>query len=580
MILSGEKVLERFIAAAAGREKCDIVLKNAQYVDVFSGTVKRGDIGIVGDKIVGLGSYSGSEEYDMKGLIVCPGFIDAHVHIESSQLSPEEYAGVVVPRGTTAVIADPHEITNVCGLDGAKYIADAAKNVPLDVHVMLPSCVPATPFETSGATLSSEDIEDNIGSSGFFGLGEFMNFPAVIAGEKQALKKLEAAQSARKICDGHAPCVSGNELNAYLCGGITTDHECESAKEVEEKLSKGMYIHLRHGSSARNLASLVKAVTPANARRFLICTDDCHADDLAHKGHIDEALRVAVASGLDGALAVTIATLNAAECYKLDRRGAVAPLYFADLTVVDDLENFNVNYVFKDGKLVAKDGKALFKSGARYLPECVKNTVRLPREIVADDFAIALKGNKARVMCVTAGSIITQSIVENVRSEGGDVLLEGTDLLKLFVVERHKLTGNIGKGLLKGYGFSGGALAITVSHDSHNIIALGDDNESLARAVNELKRIGGGMAVAQKTTGKVHSLALDIGGIMSSAPAGEHIEKSAQLNALAYSMGVNKGLDAFLSLAFLSLAVIPHLKLLDTGLFDVDAFAFTTLDIE
>lgn len=573
-------MLKKYVDAAVCRDKCDIVLKNAEFVDVFSGAVRRGDIGIVGDRIIGVGDYGATEEYDMSGLIICPGFIDGHVHIESSQLSPEAYAGLVVPRGTTTVIADPHEITNVCGVEGAEYVVNAAKSVPLDIKVMLPSCVPATPFETSGASLSGKDISENIAKDEFFGLGEFMNFPAVIAGDSEALAKLGAAREAGKICDGHAPAVSGNALNAYICGGITTDHECESVGEVDEKISKGMYVHLRNGSSARNLASLVKAVTPANARRFLICTDDCHADDLANNGHIDEALRVAVANGLEGAQAVTIATLNAAECYKLEGRGAIAPTYYADLTVVDNLKHFNVKYVFKDGKLVAREGKALFDCSARYLPECVKNTVRLPRALGAEDFKITLKGERARVMTVKAGSIVTDSSAEEVKSENGDVLLEGRDLLKLFVVERHKLTGNIGKALLKGYGFKGGALAITVSHDSHNIIALGDDNGSLALAVNELKEIGGGMAVVERATGKVHSLALDIGGIMSSANAEEYIEKSANLNRLAYSMGVNKGLDAFLSLAFLSLAVIPHLKLLDTGLFDVDAFAFTQLDLD
>ena len=573
-------MLEKYVDAAICRNQCDIVLKNASYVDVFSGKIRKGDIGISGDKIVGVGNYNGILEFDTSGLIVCPGFIDGHVHIESSQLSPEAYASLVVPRGTTTVIADPHEITNVCGIEGAEYIVNASKNVPLDVMVMLPSCVPATPFETSGATLSGEDINRNIGKDGFYGLGEFMNFPAVIAGDEEALAKLEAARAAGKVCDGHAPGVSGNALNAYISGGITTDHECSGVEEIEQKISKGMYVHLRHGSSARNLQENVKAVTAANLRRFLMCTDDCHADDLAHNGHIDEALRVAVAAGLDGVQAVTIATLNNAECYKLESRGAIAPAYFADLAVVDNLRDFNVKYVFKNGRLVARDGKPLFDCSSRYIPQCVKNTVRLPRRLKAEDFKIALKGNRARVIGVNEGSIITDSLIEEVGSLDGDILLDGTDLLKLFVVERHKLTGNIGRAILKGYGFRGGAIGITVAHDSHNIIALGDDNESLARAVNELARIGGGMVVADKLTGEVHSLALDIGGIMSSADPQEHVEKSARLAKLAYSMGVKKGLDAFMSLAFLSLAVIPHLKILDTGLFDVDKFEFTDIDAD
>ena len=581
-------MLKKYVDAAICRNQCDIALKNASYVDVFSGKVRKGDIGICGDKIVGVGEYGAKEEIDASGLIVCPGFIDGHVHIESSFLTPEEYAGAVVPRGTTCVIADPHEITNLCGLEGAEYIARASKNVPLEVKVMLPSCVPATPFETSGATLSADDIKGAIGKEQFFGLGEFMNFPAVISGDKEALGKAEAARSHGKICDGHAPSLRGNALNAYICGGIATDHECESAEEIDEKISKGMYIHLRHGSSARNLQYNAKAVTAANARRFLMCTDDCHAEDLLKHGHIDEALRVAVKSGLDPVTAVTIATLNSAECYHLKGRGAVAPSYFADLAVVDNLKDFNVKYVFKNGVLVAKDGKPLFDCSARYIPDCVKNTVRLARVLTAEDFAIPVKGNKVRAIGVRGGSIVTDSLVEEVRTLGGepdgenfgDVALDGTDLNKLFVIERHKLTGNIGRGLIKGYGFKGGAIAITVSHDSHNIIALGDDNESLAKAVNELSKIGGGMAIAQKATGKVHSLALDIGGIMTSSPLSEHVKNSEKLYALAYSMGVKRELDAFMSLAFLSLAVIPHLKLLDTGLFDVDKFAFTPLEAD
>lgn len=571
-------MLKKYIDAAICRNECDIVLKNATFVDVFSGVLRKGDIGILGEKIVGVGSYSGKEEYDMTGYTVCPGFIDGHVHIESSQLSPEGFASLIVPRGTTTIIADPHEITNVCGLDGARYIVKASENVPLDVKVMLPSCVPATPFETSGAVLSGKDIEENITSSDFYGLGEFMNFPAVIAGEEDAQKKLEAVRSAGKVCDGHAPAVNGNALNAYVCGGITTDHECDSIEELQEKISKGMYVHLRHGSSTKNLGANSKAVTAGNMRRFLMCTDDRHADDLAKVGHLDDALRKAVAAGLDPVWAVTIATLNNAECYKLTHRGAIAPLYFADIAVVDDLKNFNVKYVFKDGKLVAKDGKPLFDYSKRYLPESVKNTIHLSRALTADDFKIALKGKKAKVMTVPAGSVVTGCVVEEVKSANGDIVVEDTDLLKLFVVERHKLTGNIGRAILKGYGFKGGAMGITVSHDSHNIILLGDDNESIASAANELARIGGGMVIVEKATDKVHSLALDIGGLMTSKDPETHVNESKKLIDIAYSMGVNPDLDAFLSLAFLSLAVIPHIKLLDTGLFDVDKFAFTDIN--
>lgn len=570
-------MLKNLIDAAICRSQCDIVLKNARYVDVFSGDIKSGDIGIVGDKIVGVGAYSGKEEIDVKGLTVLPGYIDAHVHIESSQLSPEEFASLIVPRGTTTIIADPHEITNVCGMAGAEYIAKASENVPLDVKVQLPSCVPATPFETSGAVLAGKDIKEHITDGYINGLGEFMNFPGVIYADPDVLTKLQSAHDCGKVIDGHAPSLSGKELNAYLCGGITTDHECVTVEEIEEKISKGMYVHLRHGSSTRNIVSNSKAVTPANMRRFLMCTDDRHAADLKEKGHIDDALRKVVAGGLNPVWAVTIATLNSAECYNLKYRGAIAPFYFADLVVVDDLENFNAKLVFKDGKLVAKDGKPLFDTSKRYLPESVLNTVHLDG-LKADDFILTLKGSKANVMTILPGNVVTGCEVMEIASKDGDVDIVGTDVLKMAVVERHKRTGNIGKGLLKGYGFKGGAMGITISHDSHNVILLGDDNESMAKAANELARIGGGMVIVDKATGEVHSLTLDIGGLMSSRDAESLQKDSKELIERAYAMGVDREQEAFMSLAFLSLAVIPHVKLLDTGLFDVDKFAFMDIN--
>lgn len=572
-------MLKQYIDAAAGRTKADIVLKNASYVNVYTGRTDKGDIAIVGDRIVGVGKYEGIKEYDVEGLTVLPGYIDGHVHIESSQLSPEEFASLIVPRGTTTIIADPHEITNVCGMDGVDYIVKASKNIPLDVKVQLPSCVPATPFETSGAILSGKDIEEHICDDGVFGLGEFMNYPGVIDADPDVIRKLEAAHRAGKIIDGHAPAISGNALNAYLCGGISTDHECVSVEEIDEKISKGMYVHLRHGSSTRNLVSNCKAVNAANMRRFILCTDDRHAADLKGKGHIDDALRKAVAGGLDPIWAVTIATLNGAECYSLKDKGAIAPMKVADLVVVDNLKDFNAKYVFKDGKLVAEDGKPLFDTTRRYLPQSVLNTVHVG-ELKADDFRLKLKGRKARVMTILPGNVVTGCEIMDINSKDGDVDIVGTDVLKMAVVERHKHTGNIGKGLLKGYGFKGGAMGITISHDSHNIILLGDDNESMAKAANELARIGGGMVIADKKADKVYSLTLDIGGLMSSRDAESLQRDSKALIERAYSMGVDREQEAFMSLAFLSLAVIPQLKLLDTGLFDVTKFAFTTVDAE
>lgn len=568
-------MLEQYIDAAIGRKKAEIVLKNGKFVNVFTGEVCEGDIAIEGGKIVGFGQYEGEKEYDISGKVAVPGLIDAHVHIESSQLSPEEFAKLILPRGTTTVIADPHEITNVCGIAGAKYIADASKNTPLEVKVMLPSCVPATAFETSGAILSGADTEKYIGEDFIYGLGEFMNYPGVIYKDPEAMKKLAAAHGAGKVIDGHAPSTSGPGLNAYIAAGISTDHECTSPAEALEKVSKGMYVHLREGSATRNVAVNCKAVNAANLRRFLLCTDDRHAADLQAKGHLDNALRVAVGAGMDPVWAVIAATLNSAECYALRGKGALAPGYDADIAVFDDLQSFRCAMVFKGGKLVAKEGKALFETGEKYLPDAVKNTVHVGT-VAADDFKLKLAGRRANVIRILKDNVVTEKVVREVESGNGDVNIKGTDLLKLAVVERHRGTGNIGLGLLEGYGLKNGAIALTIAHDSHNIIVLGDNNADMAAAVMELKRVGGGMAVVEK--GKVYSLALDIAGLMSSLPAAEYIEQSEKLLEKAYSMGVSRDFEAFMSLSFLALLVIPSLKLSDRGLFDVDKFELCPID--
>ena len=569
-------MLEKYIKAARREVKADLVLKNATYADVFCGKLRKGDIAIVDEKIVGVGEYEGETEIDCSSLTVLPAYIDGHVHIESSQLSPEEFATLIVPRGTTAIIADPHEITNVCGTAGCDYILKASENVPLDVMLQLPSCVPATPFETSGAVLNGKDIAENIPKERYFGLGEFMNYPGVINCDGDVLQKLEAAHSVGKIIDGHAPSVYGCELNAYLCGGISTDHECVTLEEVEEKVSKGMYVHIRHGSSTRNLGN-AKALTPANMRRLILCTDDRHAADLKEKGHLDDALRRLVADGLDPVRAVTCATLNVAECYGLKYRGAIAPFWLADLVAVNNLKDFDAKLVIKNGKPVAKDGKPLFDTSKRYLSEGVLNTVKVG-EIKAEDFVYKLNGNRVKAMTIEKGGVVTGCETVSVKTENGDVNVKGTDILKLAVVERHKMTGNIGKAFFKGYGFKGGAMGITVAHDSHNIILLGDDNEAMAKAVNALKEIGGGMVIADGETGEIHTVTLDIGGLMSSRDAESLQRDSRALIEKAHSMGVKREYEAFMSLAFLSLAVIPKLKILDTGLFDVEKFGFTDIE--
>ena len=568
-------MLAKRIAAALGQERAELVLKNGSYVNVFTGEVEKGDIAIADGKIVGIGTYSGEKEIDIGGRIAAPGLIDAHVHIESSQLSPEEFARLILPHGTTEIIADPHEIANVCGMAGVRYIAEAAKSTPLEVKVMLPSCVPATAFETSGAHLSAADTEKQIREPYLWGLGEFMNAPGVLGRDGEALGKIEAAHACGKIVDGHAPALTGMPLNAYIAAGIRTDHECDTPEEAAEKVAKGMYVHLREGSATRNVAAVCRAVNDKNFRRFLFCTDDRHAADL-RAGHINNALRVAVAAGLDPVRAVTIATLNAAECYRLVGKGAIAPSFDADIAVFDDLKDFRCALTLKGGRVVAEDGRALF-GRERYLPDAVKNTVHLG-EISPARFVLRLKGARALAMRLTAGSVVTEKRVCRVESRGGDVALEGTDLLKLAVIERHRGTGNVGLGLLEGYGLRGGALALTIAHDSHNLIVLGDRNEDMAAAANELVRIGGGLALSQG--GKVQSLPLDIAGLMSSLPAEEYIARSEKLYEQAYAMGVKRGFDAFMSLSFLALLVIPSLRLSDRGLFDVEKFALVGIDAE
>ncbi len=569
-------MLEKYINAARRATKADLVLKNTTYLDVFTGKLKKGDIAVAGEKIVGIGEYEGEKEIDCSALTVLPGYIDGHVHIESSQLSPEEFASLIVPRGTTTIIADPHEITNVCGMAGCEYIAKASENVPLDVKIQLPSCVPATPFETSGAVLNGKDIAENITNEYIFGLGEFMNYPGVLFCDKDVIKKLEAAHEHGKVIDGHAPAVYGYDLNAYLCGGISTDHECVYADEIEEKISKGMYVHIRHGSSTQNLGN-AKYITEANMRRFILCTDDRHAADLKEKGHLDDALRRLVADGLDPITAVTCATLNCAECYGLKFRGGIAPFWLADLVAVDNLKDFNAQYVIKSGKLVAEKGRPLFDTSKRYLPENVLNTVHV-NDMKAEDFVLKINSPKAKAITIEPGGVVTGCEIVDVTRENGDVVVKGTDLLKLAVVERHHMTGNIGKALFKGYGLKGGAMGITIAHDSHNIILMGDDNGAMAKAANKLKEIGGGIVLVNSKTGEVDSLTLDIGGLMSSRDAESLQRDSRALIEKAHAMGVKREYEAFMSLAFLSLAVIPRLKLVDKGLFDVEKFAFTTLE--
>ena len=576
--------MKQLIDCAMKREQCDLVIKGARILNVFTGDVEEAEIAVKGGRIAALGKgYEGKEVYDGSGLFVLPGLMDAHIHVESSLLSPEAFARLAVAHGTTGIVADPHELVNVCGIAGAEYVKEAFSRIrkegvePLDVFLQLPSCVPATPFETSGAVLNGTETAHEIERPLFHGLGEMMNYPGVLAADGDTLKKIEAAHEAGKVVDGHAPDVRGDALNAYLAAGIATDHECGSPEECGEKVARGMYVQLRNSSSAHNLEVNCAAVTPFNFRRFLACSDDKNAYDLANKGHMDDALRRLVARGVPAAEAVCMATLNIAECYHMQGKGAVAPSYDADLVLVDDLTGFNVQAVFKRGVLVAEHGKPLFEEGERYLPDAVKSTVRI-RPVTADDFKLNIRSGKALAMTILPHTLVTEGEVVSVQTKDGDAVLENTDLLKLAVVERHFATGNIGKALLKGYGFRGGALAVSMAHDSHNLVVLGDDNAAMARAVQLLGSIGGGMALVTKEG--EDCFPLDIAGLMSSAPCEEVVARTGEISARARKMGVKDCYEPVMTLVFLSLLVIPRLKLSDKGLFDVDAFRFTSLEVE
>ncbi len=576
--------MKQLIDCAMKREQCDLVIKGVRILNVFTGETEEAEIAVKGGRIAALGKgYVGKKVYDGSGLFVLPGLMDAHIHVESSLLSPEAFARLAVAHGTTGIVADPHELVNVCGIAGAEYVKEAFSRIrkegiePLDVFLQLPSCVPATPFETSGAVLNGTETAHEMGRPLFHGLGEMMNYPGVLAADEDTLKKIEAAHEAGKVVDGHAPDVRGDALNAYLAAGIATDHECGSPEECAEKVARGMYVQLRNSSSAHNLEVNCAAVTPFNFRRFLACSDDKNAYDLANKGHMDDALRRLVARGVPAAEAVCMATLNIAECYHMRGKGAVAPSYDADLVLVDNLTEFNVKAVFKRGVLVAEHGKPLFEEGERYLPDAVRSTVRI-RPVTADDFKINIPSGRARAMTILPHTLVTEGEVVSVQTKDGDVVLENTDLVKLAVVERHFATGSIGKALLKGYGFRGGALAVSMAHDSHNLVVLGDDNAAMARAVRLLESIGGGMALVTKEG--EDCFPLDIAGLMSSAPCEEVVARTGEISARARGMGVKDCYEPVMTLVFLSLLVIPKLKLSDKGLFDVDAFRFTSLEVQ
>ncbi len=570
-----KKISAELIEAARGDKPVDLLLKNAQLINVFSGEIYQESVAIWQDFVVGFGDYEAKEVIDLEGAYLAPGFIDGHVHIESSMMDVPQFARAVVPRGTTSVVADPHEIANVMGYDGIRYVLESSKYNPLNVFIMLPSCVPASHLETSGSELRAFDIYPYFKEKWVLGLGEVMNFPGVINCDHDVLDKLKITH--QKRIDGHAPGLSGKQLCAYVSSGIASDHECTTVEEAREKLRVGLHIMIREGTAARNLHALLPLVTPENSHRCFFVTDDRHPSDLVQEGHIDYIVRKAVKEGLDPVTAIQMATLNSARYFMLNNRGAVAPGYYADLVVFDSLEEINITKVFKNGQLVAEDGKAKWEARKRER-RSLRGSVNI-RWLEGNEFKIQAKSEKIRLIDIIPDEIITKSAVIDAKVEGGLAVVDTSrDILKLAVIERHRATGQIGKGFVRGFKLREGALATTIAHDSHNIIVVGTNDEDMMAAVIQLNQLGGGMAVA-KGGRVIGDLALPIAGLMSDQPL-EEVNK--QLNSLiefAHLLGCPHK-DPFMTLSFLALPVIPELKLTDLGLVDVTTFSHVPLFVE
>lgn len=554
------KQKRRVVAAAKGWRKADLVLKNASYVNVFSGEICHGDIAVAEGLIAGIGSYEGEVEYDLSGKIVLPGLIDSHIHLESSLVSPAQLCRALLPHGTTTVVTDPHEIANVMGTDGIEYMLQATEGLPLDVRFMLPSCVPATPMDESGALLDYRALDPFYSHPRVQGLAEVMNYVGVIAGDGQVLDKISAAQQKGKAVDGHAPGIADKELNAYVASGVRSDHECYDPADAMEKLRRGQVIMIREGTAAHNLDALMPLLQPPYADRCMFCSDDRHPSDLLEEGHIDHVCRRAIAGGADPLLTVKVATWNAAQYFGLNDRGAVAPGYRADLAVIDNFDSFSVELVLQNG-LVRFDGQVLDFAAPiveEALAKRATDTFHLST-LTPDDF----RDRRQRgVIGMVPGEIVTTD-----NGYATQVDLE-KDILKIAVVERHEHTGHVGIGYIQGYGLKSGAVATSISHDSHNIIVVGTNSRDMAFAVNRVAENHGGIVVAEneQITAEV---VLEIAGIMSDAPISHINETLEAAKAAAFRQGVSRGIDPFMTLSFMALPVIPTLRLTTRGVVDV-----------
>jgi len=572
--------LKKLVDTASGRCPADLVIRNAKVVDVYGGTIMEGDIAIVDGCVAGIGNYEGKSVYDAKGKFAAPGFIDSHIHIESAYVTPEEIGRLLVPHGATTIIADPHEIVNVNGMKAMHYMLEAAQETVLDIRYMMPSCVPATPFEHAGAGIGANDIAEALQDGRILGLGEFMDFPSVVSAADFALDRLMAARAKGVPIDGHSPGLTGLALNAYAAAGISTDHECITIEMMQERISRGMYILMRQGSACRDLEVLLGGVTPQNSSRCLLCSDDRQPKTILELGHLDDHLRICVRYGLDPITAIRMATLNAANCFGLSDRGAIAPGLRADIVLLDDLTDFRVSQVFIKGTLAADEGKYL-PSVTRYDSTAMESSFRV-KDFSVDKLKLNLKNDKVHVIDILPGGVATGKGIAQVRlnSDGDFVRDESQDIVKLAVVERHQNTGNVAVALLRGYGIKAGAVALSIAHDSHNIITTGTNDNDMAFAVEQLIAQGGGVVLAKDGV-VLESMPLPIGGIMSNQ-SGEWVhEKLTAIHEIAHQeLGISGDVEPLMTLCFMSLPVIPELKLTDMGLFDVSAFNFISVEAE
>lgn len=576
-------ILKRRILVAGKNAPADVVVKDGKILNVFTGEFMEGDIAIVDGMIAGIGSYEGNEVIDAQGKLIVPGFIDAHVHIESTMMTPREFAKVVLQHGVTTVMTDPHEIANVAGVDGIQYMLDASKNLPMDIFVMLPSCVPATPFESNGARLDAEQLLPFLSSPLVLGLAEVMDFPSVSTGDKAMLDKIVMTQSCGGVIDGHAAGIGREDLNIYMSAGIRTDHEGINSKEAKDRLDLGMYLMIREGTVAKNLEALLPVITIQNSRRCLFVTDDKLLDDLIEEGSVDHIVRLAIQKGLDPVIAIQMVTLNAAECFGLRNIGAIAPGYQADFLLLDDLDSISIHQVYKKGNCIVNEGqvsKELFPK-LQSVQDLGSSLPKLKtKKVTLKDLEIPLSSNICNIIEIIPNSLVTHHLKETVKVQNGFFCSStANDQLKLAVIERHKATGNVGVGIVKGFHLKKGAIASTVAHDSHNIVAVGTSDQEMLIAIEHVIQTNGGLAVVD---GKevLASLSLPIAGLLSEGKYEDVYQTLKTLNEALTIIGSPKTFNPFLMLSFLTLPVIPQLKLTDKGLFEFSSFSHINVQVD